>query len=1101
MSRKSLRNTLKRASRSASRIGLSSLAFGSVTFGLSGPLHAQTLQSGNPTDHPPKPNADQAAAKSNRWRAVRIAAARGMLPADGAGLTAQSSPSATAAGPSDVPSPSLPAAQSANALQEIVVTGIRGSLQRALQIKKLSMGVVDAVSAEDIGQFPDASIGESVGRIPGVTVNRANLNVNVAAGAGSATGAVTGVAVRGFGAQFNELLVEGRPIASGGGQSFDFSTMGANYIGEIDVHKTPDFSISSGAVGATINIKLPDPFDNPGLHAQGFVSTTDYEMDGGQRPAFGGLLSDTFDDGKFGILVDADYTDKHILGHHQDIVGWKASNLPCSAYDQNYTTAFGSTGCALVGTAASAADAAASAASGSSVTTLSKAPAWYPQDMAMYLERTDSRRKDGRLAFQWHPTDNVLVTLDDNYSSDNEHEENFQRSTWFGVFPANGAANVVLDHNGTITNFTDVGPTDLNANVDDVYIVTNTPGINVTWDVNDDWTAELDADQSASKLNPNGTWTGVDADVGYGPNTSLGTNAYSGGLVLSQNGNVLPYFGAVGPNTVASGSSAVISPNYNGLNPFIIGSHVFPLTSQQQSDKINHVKLDASWHAGSTKVNFGAQFVDDLWNTKNYNTFDNNYWQLWAGYGPASNNYVYYCGSLATKCANQNSPPAGAIQVVHGVALPSSFFTPVSISPWMPGFSGAGNLPSSVLEFNPYTVLSYLITQPINADWSPSGSYPRYSGGYPTLTLNVSGQQHVDRVNYSPFVTAEHNFELGDMTLKVNAGLRWQKTTEHIGTLATHLESLALQPGDVTAYSFSRSPAIWTTATFSYSYLLPSLDLNLMIRPDLKVRADFSRTETAPNNGQIIPNTTYNGRVGALSATGNNPNLLPYLSDNYDLGAEWYYGSNDYVSLDGFFKHVTQFPVSSVQTITIPGLIDPSPLSPNYGKLAQFSEQTTVNGLAANVTGLEVTWQQMLGYGFGYQINGTYAHSNANFNNYGTVANQFALPGLGNSANLIGFYQKDKVQARVTVQWQAEQLLSLSQEQNGGIYAPEPSYLAASTEVDFSTQYEITSHLSAFFEALNLTDTVYHTHGRFSNQTLNLVDYGRSYSLGVRMKF
>jgi iron complex outermembrane recepter protein len=1086
MSRKSLRNALKRASRSASKIGLSGLAFGSVSFGLGGLLHAQNAQSGQPTDQPRKPSADRAAGKSSRWRAVRVAAAGGALPADGAGLTPQTSPAATAAAASDVPAPTTATAQSANTLQEIVVTGIRGSLQRALQIKKLSLGVVDAVSAEDIGQFPDSSIGESVGRIPGVTVNRGNINVTNSAGAGSATGQVTGVAVRGFGAQFNELLMEGRPVASGNGQTFDFSTMSANYIGEIDVHKTPDFGLSAGAVGATINVKLPDPFDNPGPHAQAFVSTTDYEMDGGARPAFGALLSDTFDDGKFGILADADYTDKHILGHHQDIVGWKAAKLPCSAFNQNYSTAFGSTGCAAVGPGAAG---------------TSAIDSWYPQDMAMYLERTDSRRKDGRLAFQWHPTDNVLVTLDDNYSSDNEHEENFQRSTWFGVFPANGPANVVLDSNGTVTDFTDVGPTDFNANIDDTYIVTNTGGINVTWDVNDDWTAELDADQSAAKLNPNGAWTGVDADVGYGPNTSLGTNAYSGGLVLSQNGNVLPYWSAVGPNTTASGSGANISPNYNGLNPFIIGSHVFPLTSQQNSDKINQVKLDAAWHTGSTKVNFGAQFVDDLWNAKNYNTFDNNYWQLWSGYGPASNNYAYYCGSLATQCSNQSNPPAGAMQVLHGVALPPSFFSAVNLGNWMPGFTGAGNLPSAMLEFNPYTVLNYLITQPINADWTPSGGYPRYSGGYPTLILNVSGMQHVDRVNYSPFVTAEHNFELGGMTLKVDAGLRWQKTQEQIAALATPLLSLTLQPGDVTAYNFNRGQSTWTKATFSYSYLLPSVDLNLMVRPDLKVRADASRTETAPNNGQIIPNTTYNGRVGALSATGNNPDLLPYVSDNYDVGVEWYYGSNDYVSLDGFFKHVTQFPVSSVQTITIPGLIDPSPLSPNYGKLAQFSEATTVNGEAANVKGVEVTWQQMLWYGFGYQINGTYAHSSANFNNYGTVADQFALPGLGNSANLIGFYQKNKLQARLTVQWQAEQLLILNQEQNGGDFAPEPTYLASSTEVDFSTQYEVTSHLSAFFEALNLTDSVYHTHGRFNNQTLNLVDYGRSYSLGVRMKF
>ena len=1067
MSRKSLRNASKPASKSASRFGLSSLAVGSVTFGLTGLLHAQNARPGHPADHTPRPNADRAAAKSNRWRAVRIAADGAALPADGAGLMAQTSPAATAAGASSVPAPTIASAQSTNTLQEIVVTGIRGSLQRALQIKKLSLGVVDAVSAEDIGQFPDSSIGESIGRIPGVTVNRGSINGTNSAGAGTATGAVTGVAVRGFGAQFNELLVEGRPIASGNGQTFDFSTMSANYIGEIDVHKTPDFSISAGAVGATINVKLPDPFDNPGFHAQGFVSTTDYELDGGARPAFGGLLSDTFADGKFGILADADYTDKHILGHHQDIVGWKAAKLPCSAFDQNYTTAFGSTGCAAVGPGA---------------TGTSGVDSWYPQDMAMYLERTDSRRKDGRLAFQWHPTENVLVTLDENYSSDDEHVESFQRSTWFGVFPANGPANVVLDSNGTITDFTDVGPTDFNANIDDTYIVTNTPGINVTWDVNDDWMAELDADQSASKLNPNRGLTGVDADVGYGPNTSLGTNGYSGGLVLGSNSNVLPYWSAVGPNTAASGSGAAISSNYNGLNPYIIGSHVFPLTSQQNSDKVDQVKLDATWHGGSTKINFGAQFVDDLWNIKSYGTFDNNYWQLWAGYGPGSNNYT----------------PGG---ILHGVALPPSLFTPVSVSPWMHGFSGAGNLPTSVLEYNPYAVLNYLMTQPINKDWSPSGTYPPYTGGYPTLVLNVSSVGHVDRVNYSPFVTAEHNFELGDMTLDVNAGLRWQKTQEHMAGLATQITSLTLQPGDVSAYNFNRGPSTWTTTTFSYSYLLPSLDLNLMVRPDLKVRADFSRTETPPNNALLIPNTAYNGRVGSLTATGNNPDLLPYLSDNYDLGVEWYYASNDYVSLDGFFKHVTEFPVSSVETLTIPGLIDPSPLSPNYGKLAQFAEATTVNGHAANVKGLEVTWQQMLGYGFGYQINGTYAHSDANFNNYGTVADQFALPGLGNSANLIGFYQRDRLQARLTVQWQAAQLVVLGQEQNGGDFAPEPVYLASSTEVDFSTQYDISSHLSAFFEALNLTDAVYHTYGRFTNQTLNLVDYGRSYTMGVRARF
>jgi len=64
----------------------------------------------------------------------------------------------------------------------------------------------------------------------------------------------------------------------------------------------------------------------------------------------------------------------------------------------------------------------------------------------------------------------------------------------------------------------------------------------------------------------------------------------------------------------------------------------------------------------------------------------------------------------------------------------------------------------------------------------------------------------------------------------------------------------------------------------------------------------------------------------------------------------------------------------------------------------------------------------------------------------------------------------------------------------------EPTYLKANTELDFSTQYDITSHFNVFFEAINLTDNVYHTRGRFDNQTLNVVDYGRSFTLGVRAK-
>jgi iron complex outermembrane recepter protein len=1077
MSRKSRRNISKNAAKaerplalrlpfgSASTLGLSSLALGSMAF--AGALHAQDAsptKSANGSAAKPKaaPSAQQA--KSLRSKLTRLASS-GALPANGAGLLAQNNAGANGTA-AQAQAPSTPAASSANQLQEIVVTGIRGSLERGLEIKKESIGVVDAMSAEQIGQFPDSDIGEAVARLPGVTVNRGSLAYSTSAGAPTATGRVQGINVDGFGGSFNETLIEGRQIASGNGQVFDFSDFSAVYVGEIDVLKTPDMSLSSGNIGSTVNVKFPNPFDDPGTHAKAFYQEDMNSNASHGTPNFGFLWSATSDDGKLGILLDGDYLDDKYKNQHQDIVGWKGTtSFACSSLAANYTTAFGSTGCASVGAGA---------------TGNSAVPVWYPQDMAMYLEYIDSRRKDARASIQYRPTDNVLVTLDDNFSSDDEYDQRYQRSTWFGGFP-----DAQLDSNGTIVNFENTGPTDFNSFIADQYITTNTPGINVLWNVNDNWTAELDADQSESLYNPNGGYTDIDADTGYGDVT----NENTGGLVLNTNSNVLPYWSAVGPNVAATGSGAVISPNYNGLNPFIIGSHVLPIQIQENSDKINEAKLDATWHAGDTKANFGIQYIDDLWNSSQWSTFQNNYWQIWGGYGPASGN-------------------------TQGVALPSSLFSTVNTGAWMPGYSGQGNLPSSLVAYNPYSVLNYLLTQPADSGWSPSTGYPVWSGaadGDPAA-FQPGSQQHIDRTNYAPFIVVTQDVPLGDMSLNARLGLRYQKTDETIAGLAAPLIGMAWEgAADPTAYKFSTSTApVWTVVHNDYGYFLPALDLNLMVTPNFKLRFDVSRTESAPANQDLIPNTTYGGRVNALGATGNNPDLMPYESTNLLLGAEWYYAPNDYVSGESFFKDVKNFPTSNVVDVTVPGITDPAPCSyvgtatftdPTCGKPAVFAESTFTNQGKADVDGIEVTWQQMLMWGFGLQINGTYVHTNGDFNNYSLTSNQFAVTGLGNSANFIGFYQAHGFQARLAVQWQGTQLLTLGQEQGGAAFGNEPVYLAAATELDFSAHYDIDSNLSVYFQGTNLTNTIYHSYGRFSDQTLNLIDYGRDYALGVRASF
>src|SRR5579871_1545061 len=124
-------------------------------------------------------------------------------------------------------------------LNEIVVTGIRASLQKSLDVKRDSDGIVDAISAEDIGKFPDANLATAMERIPGVTVSRASVLLGGVGGA--STGDASQITVRGFGPQFNETLFDGRQVPTSlGNRGFDFGSVGSDFVGQIDVLKTPD---------------------------------------------------------------------------------------------------------------------------------------------------------------------------------------------------------------------------------------------------------------------------------------------------------------------------------------------------------------------------------------------------------------------------------------------------------------------------------------------------------------------------------------------------------------------------------------------------------------------------------------------------------------------------------------------------------------------------------------------------------------------------------------------------------------------------------------------------------------------------------------------
>jgi TonB-dependent receptor len=160
-----------------------------------------------------------------------------------------------------------------------------------------------------------------------------------------------------------------------------------------------------------------------------------------------------------------------------------------------------------------------------------------------------------------------------------------------------------------------------------------------------------------------------------------------------------------------------------------------------------------------------------------------------------------------------------------------------------------------------------------------------------------------------------------------------------------------------------------------------------------------------------------------------------------------------------------------------------------------------VNGPKAVVRGVEIAWQQVFGHsGFGFNANATFVDTDKPYDRQDISQSGFAVTGLANSANFVGFFDKYGFEARVAANWRDEYLLQFGQNQNNSAFGAEPTFVNSSLQIDLSTSYQITDKLNVYFEALNLTDETLSTHGRFDNQMLDVFAYGRRYALGARFR-
>ncbi len=937
------------------------------------------------------------------------------------------------------------AAADANAgdaeLNEIVVTGLRASLQKSLDVKRDAAGIVDAISAEDIGKFPDSNLATAMERIPGVTVSRQSVSLTGTGGTSSAGGS-SQITVRGFGPQFNQTLFDGRQVPTAIGNTnrgFDFGSVGSDFVGQVDVLKTPDATLSSGSIGATVNIKYPKPFDHPGMQLAGSVSGNESTGQNTLKPGGGLLFSNTFADDRFGVLADFAYADSEVRGNHVNVQGWEGGNPAAGG---------GLAPCQLAG-------------AGPCPATM-PAPTikdWFIQDYGIYQEHTEDKRIGGRLALQAQPVDGLVLTLDDNYSQEKLYQYQYGTSAWFN---GGSLTNVTQAPDGTVTNFIQTGtPTDFQAQINQSVIQSNTVGFNVKWDATAHTSYMLDAYQGVAKLNPGGQY-GVDADVGYGN----GPNASNLGIVVP-GGKNLPYPTGFGPGGDAA----------NFVNPAYIGSHVLVESYNQNTNTVNQLKLEGAWHDDAVKIKYGVQITHDSETIRSFTNLPYT-WQMYAGYGPAP----VGSGGVAPIPAN----------------LISGLFT--TGSNFINGWGNGGRLPPAILAANGFAILNYL--QGLNGAGMNVGACSNLAGPTPCtgkylMYQNLGLSQDISDSTVSPYLNLGTKTQVDGLPLNINLGLRFEDThTTSAGLTQLPEGQLYILSTDHTAYGFSNTPAVRVSTKSNYFYLLPNIDLGLGVTDTLKVRLDASRTLTRPLLTDITPdlNVPAGQRVGALNGTGGNPTLLPYLSDNLDFAVEWYYAPNSYVSADVFVKEVTNFIVGGTIVEPINGVTLPN------GTLANFSVTSKVNGPSAEVRGIELAWQYTIGdTGFGFQSNATFVGTNKPYDPNSTVGN-FAVTGLANSWNFIPFYDKYGFQARVAINHRAEYLQNFGQTQNNSQFGIEPTFVNSATYVDFSTSYDINRHFNVYFEALNLTNQAYATHGRFSEQVLDVVDTGRMFTVGVHAK-
>jgi len=1021
--------------------------------------------------------------------------------------------SATAVSAQDV---TEPAEESGN---EIVVTGIRASLESAMDIKRDSSGVVDAISAEDIGKFPDTNLAESLQRVPGVSINRVN-------GEGSQ------VTVRGFGPQFNLVTVNGRQMATsfvnspGGDQgvdfaratsrSFDFNNLASEGVSRLEVYKTGRSAIPTGGIGAAINIVTIRPLDAAGDGLRGSVgakalydlSNEDFHID----PEFSGVVTWTDPDEMFGVSLFGAYQKR------------KSAAASATSNDWNiapYSTAPGGTPPTFPGRGAA--------------TVVQGAPSdpstlvAVPNDSRYHYSENERERINVSGSAQFRPTETLTFTADALFAQNKLSEARSDQTNWFNrpfdniTFDTSDAVpTAIYIDEGAGYGTKDIG-------FEQQYRATKTElqsyGLNAEWEIGDGFALTLDGNHSISNSTPNSRNGASSTLVGFGAPVVDAHSVDFSGAVPNQNWTLND--GGLGTDGIRG--TADDRGNNNGvLDIGDLGTQVQRTNASSQRHRLDQLSANLGWDfGGGSRFDVGASYIDSQMTSARTQT------QQTLGDWGINN--------------------VGDVQAVAGDLIEQFCLA---------------------CQFDHYSVTDADIAFRGNA----VDLYEAFADYYEARgnPINVSGNDF-DRVGekiFSAYAQLTWDGTLADRPASVVAGVRFENTK------VTSFSRVA-QPDRIEWDSdndFTRvigANVAEITREGEYNNLLPAIDFRIEPVDDVVARVSYSKTIARADYGNLFasqsatPPNRPTVLGGVTGGTQGNPDLLPLVSDNFDISLEWYFAPTSYISGGFFYKKVKNFVGVGQENLELFGLRDPTSGAPgtrsgaalaeinalgavlsdvslftmtalidaNAGNVAAASAQfqanlqpngqlnqafvdstlaardvianasdplfvfrvaTPINQEEGNIHGFELQGQYFLGQtGFGVSGSFTKVYGDVNvdiLSDPGT--NVYALVGLADSFNITAIYENYGFSARVAYNWRDKFLSAVNR--GGG---RSPVIFEPFGTLDANISYDVTENIAVSLEAINILSEPIRSYGRDKNQLWFAQEQHPRVFIGARFRF